>query len=117
MCQEPLIVQGRRANQTEGSLKYSALSLHSIDAPQHCFEPADQGRQYRRMVAARLATQDSVVAHASEYIGRQLCAVADLLQSCARNAQTTAFPGASRVRKLVMLHAGMEHRTHLICTI
>lgn len=66
-------------------------------ALQHCFEPADQGRQYRRVVAARLATQASVVVHASEYISCQLCAVADLLQGCARDARTTAFPSGSQV--------------------
>ena len=64
---------------------------------QHCFEPVDQGRQYRRVIAARLATQDTVVAHASEYISCQLYAVADLLQACARDAQTAAFSGSSQV--------------------
>lgn len=36
--------------------------------------------------------------HASEYIGCQLSAVADLLQSCAHDAQSSAFPGGFQVR-------------------
>lgn len=65
--------------------------------PQHCFEPSDGGSQYRRVVAARLASRDDIVVHASEYAGRRLRDAARLLLDCARDVRLGASPTGPEV--------------------
>jgi len=79
------------------SLAWLDLGMHV--PPQHCFEPSDGGSQYRRVVAARLASRDDIVVHASEYAGRRLRDAARLLLDCARDVRL----GASHTCPEVML--------------